>query len=349
MAEPKSPKNAHRNAELIISRLTDYLSIRFDHAVRINSKLGEIKEDLIFHEIANVRRCLNGQKIFGPQRLIVADILLSDDDRKRRDLMSPTDQASIQVELVSHVHDEGDRHMGQTRGQIKIHDLKTYYACIDPLLTDFLDLVETWIWWDILDAAEQVRFEQKLGMINMIQQGKLSAEMRKRYSLLIHPPAEDIEHHTEATTEEILNYELEKLSAIRTNWENRRGYEQGHMFVLKREEESRPNEESSIRLIAQKGAEFLAIEQQDPLTDETREQYAQHLGIPAEKVDRQLVLDSLERELLELEREMLESASEHKKLSAPYNYKARQLDQMNRWVRDLRKQLQSEAAPAPEA
>jgi len=41
------------------------------------------------------------------------------------------------------------RAVESTRGQIRIHDLKTFYAAIDDSIADLIDLIETWIWWDI--------------------------------------------------------------------------------------------------------------------------------------------------------------------------------------------------------
>ena len=48
--DPKSAEGRaalHRSAELIINRLADYLSIRFDLACRINPQLKAIKHDRV--------------------------------------------------------------------------------------------------------------------------------------------------------------------------------------------------------------------------------------------------------------------------------------------------------------
>jgi len=87
-----APNNA---PTLIQKRLNDYLSIRFDQAIRINPRLRTLKQDLTYHEVESLRACLMGEKIFGTTRLLVANILMATTRKKRRGLLSATDQTSI--------------------------------------------------------------------------------------------------------------------------------------------------------------------------------------------------------------------------------------------------------------
>lgn len=334
-----------RNTELIITRLVEYLSIRFDHAARINPGLRQIKQDLMYHELSNVRRCLNSDKIYGPMRVGVSDVFLSDDERKRRGLMSPSDQTSIQVELVSHCQDEK---VETTRGQIKIHDLKTFYAAINPALSDFLDLIETWIWWDILDAVEIVRFEQKLARIAALRQGKMPDDVRKRYSMLIHPPSDVNEKVVLATEEEAILYELQIIQTIRDQWATRRQYERGFMFVLHREELPQPNRGEMIHKIAEKVREYDQIESLDALNDDLQHAYATDLRIQPARVTREAVLAHLQEQLIAVEREMLQQADHEQQLGPPLNYKERQLEQIDKWLGDLKAQLKAVGIALPD-
>lgn len=337
---------AERHAELIMNRLNEFLSIRFDHAARINPRLKIIKQDLIYHEMANVRRCMMGDKIYGPSRRKVAEVFLGDDDKTRRALMSPTDQTSIQVELVSHCQDERTE---STRGQIKIHDLKTFYASIDNGLAQFLDLVETWIWWDILDSAELVRFEQKLGIVVHVRQGKLSPEMRKRYAGIIQSTAGGGEEEAAAqaiTDEDVIKYEFAQLEKIRDQWAIRRGNERGYMYILKRDELPSQSQGAMIHLIAEKIREYDTIEQSDELNEDVRHRYAIELKILPEKLTREMVLDHIKLNLLNQEREMVAQSDLEARLGPPYDYKSRLLDQMDRKLAEARKPAAPSAQPA---
>lgn len=344
-AESRAPNRSHQYADAILKRLNEYLSIRFDQAVRINPRLKPIKQDLLYHETENVRNCLLGEKIYGATRQGVAIVLMSDDDKRRRGLLSPTDQTSIQVELVSHVREEIKQ---ATRGQLRIHDLKTFYAAIDPTLTEMMDLIETWIWWDVQDAAELARFEQKLGIVQMVRQGRCTPEMRRYYSHMILPPeanaAEEAAEGEPAAEqavadEEILNYEMQKLVHIREQWKTRRQYDHGYMFVLQRDELPPANQGELIHKIAERVREYDRIDSLAELDEDQRHSYAPLLKLPPNKVERKAVLDYLQAKLIESEREMLLHADSEARLGPPYRYKVRQLDMLDKWLRDLAVQL----------
>lgn len=345
MAPEKTPEKndvkssaAERHTDMIMNRLNEFLSIRFDLAARINPRLKILKHDLLYHEMANVRRCLMGDKIYGPSRRKVADVFLGDDDKPRRNLMSPTDQTSIQVELVSHCQDERTE---STRGQIKIHDLKSFYASIDSGLASFLDLVETWIWWDILDAAELVRFEQKLGMLAHIKAGKLTPEMRKRYAAQIQAAGggggdEEKEIAAHVSDEDIIKYELAQLTRIRDQWALRRGNERGYTYVLKRDELPVESHGALIHVMAEKIREYDAVDQSEDLNEDMRHRYAIELKILPEKLTKEAILDHIKLSLLETEREMVAASDHEARLGPPYDYKTRLLEQMERKLSEVK-------------
>lgn len=354
MASEKPVENkvlaaAQRSCELILGRLSEYLSIRFDHAGRINPHLKEIKQDLMYHELAHVRRTLLTEKIYGPIRVYVADVFLSDEDKRRRGLMSATDQTSLQVELVSHCGAE-ERHGGETtHGQMRIHDLKGFYAAINPTLSGLMDLLETWVWWDILDAAELVRFEQKLGLISLVRQGRVSEELRKRYTALIRPATtavEEDEHQAPVTNEEIIRYEIRLAMLIRDQWAYRRQNERGYMYVLKRDELPSPGQSGLIHQLQAKAEEYITIDQMDGIEEEERNRYAGELKLAAEKISQRVILDLLQCQLVEIERAMVRQVDHEAILGTPYNYKERQLEQMDRWLFDLNQQMRGLIKPA---
>jgi hypothetical protein len=341
--------------EAILKHLNEYLSIRFDHAIRINPALRTIKEDLLYHEVENVRTCLMGEKIYGVNRMVVAKVLMGDDEKKRRGLMSPTDQNSIQVELVSHVRETVAQ---ATRGQIKIHDLKSFYSAINPMLNEMMDLIETWIWWDVFDSSEIARFEQKLGLLQLMRQGRMPPEMRRLYGTLIRTPAEGASEATAetdqaVTDDEILQYEGEKLVHIRDQWKMRRQYDHGYMFVLQRDELPAVNQGALIHQIADRVREYDRIDQSTDIDEDMRHAYAPTLKVAPAKVTREILLEHLQAKLVEAEREMLLHTDAERHLGPPYRFKVRQLEIIDKWIRELGIKseqtgpAQAEEQPAP--
>jgi hypothetical protein len=338
--DPRVVARAQQCADAIMKRLNDYLSIRFDQAIRINARLRTLKQDLTYHEVESVRTCLMGEKIFGTVRLLVANILMSDDEKKRRGLLSPSDQTSIQVELVSHVRETVKQ---ATRGQIRIQDLKSFYAAIDPTLTDMIDLLETWIWWDIYDSSELARFDQKLGVIQMIRQGRGSPELRKHYGSLIVPAAanaSDAQHeHPEVTDEEIIAYEFHNAEHIRDQWKLRREDDHGYMFVLQRDELPVTNHAETTRALVDLALEHDHLDSVTELDEPMRVIYAAKLKLPADKVSRQGALEWIQARMTEAGRELAKSTDGDSHLGPPYRFKLRQFDFIEKRLRDLKAQI----------
>jgi hypothetical protein len=351
--DPKMVVRAQQCTDAIMKKLNDYLSIRFDQAIRINPRLKSLKQDLLYHEVESVRACLMGEKIYNVTRLVVASILMSDDEKKRRGLLSPTDQTSIQVELVSHVRESVKQ---GTRGQIRIHDLKSFYAAIDPTLTDMIDLLETWIWWDVYDSSELARFEQKLGVIQMVRQGRATPELRKHYGTLFASStanASDAQHeHPEVTDAEIIAYEFHNAEHIRDQWKARREDDHGYMFVLQRDELPVSNHAETTRALVELALEHDHLDSVTELDEPTRGIYAAKLKLPADKVTRQGVVEWIRARMTDAGRELAKATDGDSHLGPPYRFKLRQLDLIDKCLRDLKVQLKdilpAEKPPAAE-
>lgn len=347
--EGRAGGRAQQYTEQILKRLTDYLSIRFDQAIRINPRLRTLKQDLMYHELENVRTCLMGEKIYGATRLVVANVLMSDDERKRRGLMSPTDQTSIQVELVSHVREEVKQ---ATRGQIRIHDLKTFYSAIDPTLSDMMDLIETWIWWDIYDATELSRFEQKLCIIQAVRQGRCTPEMRRYYSNLMRQLSgtDAVADEAELTVsdEEILAYEFGQLVQIRDQWRSRRENDYGYMYVLQRDPLPACDMNESIAQMVELVRTYDTVERGGEPDEETKQNWAPQMRLAPAKVTRDGLLGFLRGRILELQRDAAGNQCDGERLGPPYRYKMRQLEMMEKRMSELKGQIQLPAGePQP--
>ena len=80
---------------------------------------------------------------------------------------------------------------------------------------------------------------------------------------------------------------------------------------------------------------------------------APELRMVPEKVTHEMITDLLQKQLLTLEEEMIKNVTHERRLGPPYNYKERQLEQMDKWVQDMTQQIRGaaprEATPQPAA
>jgi hypothetical protein len=216
-----------------------------------------------------------------------------------------------------------------------------------------MDLVETWIWWDILDAAEIVRFEQKIAQIQAVRQGKVTEEGRKRYNALIHPAGAEEEAAAPrvqgVTDEDIIRYEFKQLMGLREQWAYRRGNDRGFMYVLKRDELPPKPQGELVHRLGEIARRYELVEGLDELDEETRQAYAGEMHVAAEKLTQKAIQEYLFGVMIQIEREMMQQIDRDTQLGPPYNYKERQGEQMDRVLQDLANQLRAILQPAQPA
>jgi hypothetical protein len=114
------------------------------------------------------------------------------------------------------------------------------------------------------------------------------------------------------------------------------------MFVLQRDELPTPNQGELIHTIAQRVREYDRVESMQEIDEDLRHAYAPLLKVVPAKVSRAAVLEQLQTKLIETEREMLRQADAEAHLGPPYRYKLRQLEFMDKWIRELAAQIKSE-------
>ena len=221
---PLSQKTIKR-ADSIIKKIRDYMDIRFAHACRVNQHIRHIYEDVRWQQLASLRHVISRSKAFGPDRYYVADILCEDNASRKKALFTPTDQNSILNEIIN-LQDISDK--DKTAGQLPIHDMRTFYRSLDPSLEHVVELIQTWIWWDLADASDLVLFEHQVQVVKKVMEIKMEGPIIEHYQKVLHKAGEDLER------KDIVSYEFKRLEDILKGVEERRAEDEGYMMIVKR-------------------------------------------------------------------------------------------------------------------
>jgi hypothetical protein len=220
-----NPKTQKR-VESILKKIQDYMDIRFTHAVRVNPKIGHVYDDVRWQQLTTLRQILESSKAFGPDRYYVADMLCDDNMLRKRALFTATDQNSIFNEVIN----IKDRMEWEKRaGQLPIHDMRTFYSALDPSLEKIVELIQTWIWWDIADSSGMVAFEHQAIIMKQLQTVPIEGQILEHYQKTLKKAASELDRKM------ILQYEFDRLENIYKEYQERRTEEAGFQMILKRD------------------------------------------------------------------------------------------------------------------
>ncbi|MFP4381407.1 MAG: hypothetical protein ACLFUS_12975 [Candidatus Sumerlaeia bacterium] len=323
-----------KRVEGIIGKLNDYLDKRFSQARRVNDKVGAVEADIRWHQLTTVRQVIESAKSFGPVKLFVADILASADEEKKRMLFNPVDQVSMQNEIIPSEDERADS--ARRAGQLEIRDVSSYYRSLDPSLEKIIRLMQTWIWWDLRDAADLYRFDVQEQRLMGLKDRDLDEATIEHYRKEIgaRPGLElsknDIIKHEMDRTEEILHY-----FQIRRNEEH--GYQ---MIVVSEEREGNPEADAlCIRLAKRLTAMDKIRNQGDNLDDSVKKFYAGQLSISPDQLTGEKALE-FEGHMAARDRQRLaEQLSTDYSLGQTINYKATQLEKLKKRLAKLKKAI----------
>ena len=169
-------KAQDRNLEGIIKRIQDYFAIRTQQSIRVNPGVANVIEDVVWTQVENLRLVLTKTKAFGPERVRVCDILVCEDDNKRRAMFSHSDQNSIISEVLNRADDQR-----RAMAEYPVHDMRTYYRALNPSLEQIVQLIQHWIIWDLPDAAELHHFEELMRRLEYLRTQDLPDELLAQY------------------------------------------------------------------------------------------------------------------------------------------------------------------------
>lgn len=313
-------RTADRNLDGILHYLNDYLSIREQQTIRINPGVAGVINDMVWVQVTNLRRVMTKTKAFGPERLRVADILASDDENKRRSLFHHADQNSIIFEIMNKAEDQ---HRGRV-SEMPIHDMRTLFRALNPVLEVMVELIQHWILWDLGDAADMHNFDEQLKRCVYVRTHDLSEDVLHQYMAPLHKRPGDA-----VTRAEVIRFELHRLEVIMNRFLLRCSEEEPYQMIIRRDELSGSAANRELLLVAKHlmTLEHLEGAPSDPLEAQLTEFYAQALNCPADQVTRKRAVDYENRVVANAKRSLRELLEQDRNVGEPYNYKHAQAQQ----------------------
>lgn len=312
-------KSQDRNVEGILHYMRDYLSVREQQAIRINPRIANIIDDLVWSQVANMKMVLEKQKGFGPERIRVADILVSEDELKRKALFSHSDQNSIIFEIINK-SDEQKRAMAE----LAIHNMRTLFRAMDPSLERIVELIQHWLLWDLPDASDLFHFDEQARRCSAICATTISQDLRARYRAAFHKRPEEA-----MTNSEIVNFELKRLEIILARFQQRRTEEEAYMMIIRRDEQpySASNQEI-VRLAKHLKTIELVEKTSGPLDASLIEYYATAFRCQPEEVSPEKILDLEKKNVADGKKSLENYLQDDRFLGEPYDYKKMQTQQL---------------------
>jgi hypothetical protein len=334
-------QRSQRNVDLIIAQIRDYMDTRSIAATRINPRIGNIYEDIAYQQLTQMRLMLAGGKAFGPVKISVADILLSDDDKKIRDLFNPTNQVSIMTEIV----EQKDEDMKEKRaGILKIHDMPTMYSALDPSLEKIILLIQCWIWWDLEDSMDLVKFDTVVQLVQHLDQAGVNEQMVQYYAEQFRMSP------TQMSRDVIVAHELGRAAEMVEHFQTRRESDEGYKVIIKREDTPQNSPDQLIRALAQPYRVLDMIREHKQIDDATRTGYAKALGVAPEQLTLEQVAAMAERAIIQGKERLKTALSGQGTGGRPFDYKKWQLERMRERYETIRagRQPQKLTSPKPD-
>lgn len=299
--------------ESILKGIRQLLEHRYAQVRRINPKVELVWDDLQWQLLASLKVTLSGDKAFGATRFHVGETLLGDDVRKSREFFSPKAQQSLLGEIVE--EKESDAH--RTAGTLEIHDMRSLFRRIDPSLESIATLLQTFIWWDLEDAALLARFDKKANMVAAFEKQGITPEMAAYYQEILgmskRPDAADVILH-----------ELKMMEQSVEFFRTRRNEEKAHQIIIVRERAAAENPEVIIDAIAGQQQMLKAMKTNGTIEDTARQQFAKALKCEPDEVTPERAIPFLEN-MVSQNRERLKVSLGSGGSGNPYNLKLKML------------------------
>ncbi len=316
---PNSHRALQKKAvEAIIHQMQQYLDLRYQQVRRINSKVELVWEDVAWQQMANLRKVLEGEKVHGPERLHVGETLLSDKKKRVQEFFMNKSQNCLLGEIVEEKETEGHR----THGAMEIHDMRSLFRAIDPNLESIVSMIQTFIWWDLLDAVDVARFQKKLGIFKVIESGDIPAEMIGYYQHELHS-------ETPPSHEDILNHEAQMMADTVTSFKQRRAEEKPHKIIVAREMTQVDNPDQLVNALASQTTVLTSLKNGTPIDESMRGQFAQVLNVPEDQVTPEAAKTFLQNTIA-TNKKRLRNALFGVGSGLPYNFKQRQLEEIEK-------------------
>jgi hypothetical protein len=294
MANPQELLQQHIDG--IIAKVNMLLDKRFAQARRIQPKVQQAEADMRFHQLQVLRDLLASRKGFGPEKFHVANILASADEEKKAALFNPVDQVSMLNEIIP----EEDQTGARTAGRLTVRSVSGFYSALDPSLASVLELLQTWIWWDLRDASELYRFDLQEQNLNDIKSGREYSEE----DLDWYRNEMGLKPGVQIDKQEIMKFELKRAKEIIDRFAQRLTAEEGHqVIVVSQGREATPETDTAIIRLGKRLQTIETVRNQDDNLDpKIRQHYGQIFNISPEDVKAERILTH-EEHIADVERE----------------------------------------------
>jgi hypothetical protein len=329
-------EHTRRNVAGILHYLTQYLNLRFDYACRINPDLLGVRQELSWHQLETMRHILSGDKPIGEKRIVVADELISFHAAVKRDIFSPTNQISILAETLEAAAEDSGR--GKTIA-FSIRDVRGLYTYTNAKLATTMDLIQTWLWWDLPDACDRFLFDTQVDTVRRLRAIKFDDKVLAYYKNQM-PPGEKI------APQSILAFELGRLQSVIQTIENRRVEEKPNAVLIAAEEEEEADGADALILqLAQHIKAASRLEESGHVDPSLVEYYQKALACASDQVtpDRVLAFESdfIKRAKREAADSILSGGRRRY-----YDYKKRELDRLKETLAAVRQEFARKPAEA---
>lgn len=317
---PLTDKQRQR-VEGIVSHVNEMLTKRFALAARINPKLKNIESDIKWHQMETLRRILSNAKGFGPVKILVADILCSADEKKKRALFTPSDQVTVMNEIITSDDDTTKTAMGGA----EIRNLKDLYSALDPSLETVLLLVQTWVWWDLRDASDQYRFEIQEERLQILRTKEVDDAMKEFYRKEM-----ELSPGANITQDGVLRFELQRTKDIVEHYRQTRNAENGYQVIVVSEEMA-GNMECDIATVqlAQRLKLIEKLEKdKDKLEPELLKKYAARMSTRVEQLTAEAVIEFEKMHANQERMQLYEKLAQGGTLRKTNNFKLLKLEEM---------------------
>lgn len=318
-----SPMQSKR-VEGVVKYVRFFMDKRSEHACRINPAIGPVYTDLSWQQLEVLRHILCEQKGFGPDRIVVADILASEDESKKRALFSPVDQNSILKEVVASADDARAQSTKRTAGIININDIQTLYQAINPNAKPMVDLIQTWIWWDLQDAADLFCLDQQIHRINVLATHEIDPKVTEHYRAVFNRPKGDI------SRSEILQHELQVLTGILGRLHHRVEHEQPYQVIMGRRDKSDTSTEAVMQTCLQHIERLRQLESVEEFPPKMREHYAELLSAPSESITLDMARQAERAAIGELKNQIQHLLEAGVNLGEAYNFKLEYIHEVDK-------------------
>lgn len=302
--------------ESILQRVQQYLDMRYLQARRINPKVEMVWGDIAWQQMSNMRRSLEGDKAFGPERVNVAELLLSDNRKRIMDLFLTKSQNCLLGEIVEVRESDGHR----THSSMEIHDMRTLFRALDPAVESIVALIQTFLWWDLEDAADLARFERNAAIAAHIEKNGLNEHMAQYYKEKLHS-------NRDVSPDDAIECELRQMQTSRDCFRARRITEKAYQIIVCHEHSKKDNPDQVIEALGSQLQIREGLQKGAPMNPQLAEQLSKALHCAPEEVTAEKALGFLENTIA-TNRKRLQAIMLGGSGGTPFNYKARQLEEL---------------------